>query len=159
MPFIIDGYNLLHSVQKHPDTVGPISDVQLCHMIGKYLRIVADAAEIVFDGLGPPEKTPFENVYNTDIIFSGTRNDADTIIENKIAANSAPKRLTVVSSDNRIRMAAKARKAVSLKSEIFWLDLLRKIDDKKTVKEPYQKRQGLSESETDHWLKIFELDQ
>ncbi|TFG47588.1 MAG: hypothetical protein E4H40_06195 [Candidatus Brocadiia bacterium] len=158
MPFVIDGYNLLHSIQKNADTSGPISDVQLCHMIGKYLRIVGDTAEIVFDGLGPPEKTPFENIYNADIIFTGTKTDADTIIENKIAANSAPKRLTVISSDNRIRMAAKVRKAVSLKSEIFWLDLQKKVDDKKTAKEPYQKRQGLSESETDHWLKIFDLD-
>jgi predicted RNA-binding protein with PIN domain len=159
MPFIIDGYNLLHSIQKHTESAEAINEVQLCHMIGRYLRIIGDKAEIVFDGVGPPEKMPLENVYNTEAIFVGTGTDADTIIENKIYANSAPKRLIIVSSDRRIRRAAKTRKAASVKSEKFWTDLQKKLDRKRTVKEPAQKRNGLSESETKQWLKFFDLEQ
>jgi predicted RNA-binding protein with PIN domain len=128
-------------------------------MIGRYLRILGDKAEIVFDGVGPPEKMPFENVYNTEVIFVGARTDADTVIENKINTNSAPKRLIIISSDQRIRKAAKARKAVSVKSEKFWPDLQKKVDRKRRVKEPAQKRNGLSESETEQWLKFFDLEQ
>ena len=159
MPFIVDGYNLLHSIQKNTEGAESINEVQLCHIIGRYVRILGDKAEIIFDGVGPPEKTPFENVYNTEVIFSGAGTDADTIIENKINANSAPKRLIIVSSDLRIRKAAKTRKAASLKSEQFWTDLQKKIDRKRTVKEPAQKRNGLSESETKQWLKFFDIEQ
>ena len=159
MPFIIDGYNLLHLIQKHTEGAESINEVQLCHMIGRYLRIIGEKAEIVFDGVGPPEKMPLENVYNTEVIFVGTGTDADTVIENKINANSAPKRLIIVSSDQRIRKAAKAKKAASVKSEKFWADLQKKMDRKKIVKEPAQKRHGLSESETKQWLEFFNLEQ
>ena len=50
MPFIIDGYNLLHFIQKASEDFGAITDVQLCRIISGYLKLINDKGEVVFDG-------------------------------------------------------------------------------------------------------------
>lgn len=156
---IIDGYNLLWSIQKVDEQFDSVSDVGLCRLIGSYLKAIDEKGEIVFDGTGPPDKTGFDNISNLEVFFAGLRTDADSIIENKIKANTAPKRLTIVSSDRRLKDAARARKATAIKSEAFWKNVHKQLSRKKTYKEPAQKRSGLSESETKQWLEIFDLDQ
>ncbi len=159
MPVIIDGHNLLWSVQKISEDFESVSDVQLCRIIGRYLKLISNTGEIIFDGTGPPDKSAFDNISNLEVLFAGLGSDADTVIENKIKASTAPKRLTVVSSDRRLRDAARARKATTVKSEVFWANLRRQLGRKKTIKEPPAKRSGLSESETKQWLKFFGLEQ
>ncbi len=157
--FIIDGHNLLDSIQKDDPDSGPISDVQLCHIIGRYLKLTGQSGEIIFDGIGPPDKSGFDGISNMEVFFSGLRTDTDTVIENKITANSAPRRLKIVSSDRRLRKAARSRKAISVKSEVFWNNIQKQLSRKKTIKEPAAKRQGLTEGETKQWLEFFGLEQ
>ena len=157
--FIIDGHNLLHSIQKDSPKSGPISDVRLCHIIGSYLKLTGQSGEIIFDGTGPPDKSGFDGISNLEVFFAGLGTDTDTVIEDKIIANSAPRRLKIVSSDRRLRKAARARKATSVKSEVFWNNIQKQLSRKKTAKEPTAKRRGLSESETRQWLEIFGLEQ
>ena len=157
--FIIDGHNLLHSIQKDGPNSGPISDVQLCHIIGRYLKLTGENGEIIFDGIGPPDKSGFDGISNLEVFFSGVRTDTDTVIEDKITANSAPRRLKIVSSDRRLRKAARARKATSVKSEVFWNNIQKQLSRRKAAKEPKAKRRGLSESETRQWLDIFGIEQ
>ena len=159
MPFLIDGYNLLWSIQKASAQSDPISDVQLCHILSRYLKRISEKGEIVFDGKGPPDKGGFDNISRLEIIFVGMATDADTVIEHKIQLNTAPKRLTVVSSDRRLRDAARARKAVSVKSDAFWGDVQKQLRRKRTLDEPAAKREGINQSETEQWLKLFDLDQ
>ncbi len=156
--FIIDGHNLLHSVDKD-DGSESISDVQLCRIIGSYLKLTGQNGKIIFDGTGPPDKSGFDSIGNLEVFFAGSGTDADTVIEDKIIANSAPKRLKIVSSDRRLRKAARARKATSIKSEVFWNNMQKQLSRKKMAKEPAAKRRGLSESETTQWLEIFGLEQ
>ncbi len=158
MPIIIDGYNLLHSIRKseyHEST----SDVQLCRIIGKFLKLTGEKGEIVFDGTGPKDKGGFDNISNLEVLFAGRNSDADTVIEDKIRANTAPKRLTIVSSDRRLRKAAQVRKATSVKSDAFWAGLEKQLSRKRPAREPAEKRRGLNESETKLWLKFFDLEQ
>lgn len=155
---IIDGHNLLHSIQKDDPDSGPISDVQLCHIIGVYLKLTGQKGEIIFDGTGPPDKSGFDGIINLEVFFAGLGTDTDTVIEDKIIANSAPRRLKIVSSDRRLRKAARARKAASLKSEVFWNNMQKQFSRKRMAKEPDAKRQGLTESETRQWLDIFGLE-
>jgi predicted RNA-binding protein with PIN domain len=157
MAVIIDGHNLLHSICKEEPDAGPISDVQLCHIISRYLKLIGEKGEVVFDGTGPRDKTGFDNINNLEVFFAGLNSDADTVIEDKITINTAPKRLTIVSSDRRLRDAAKRRKATPVKSEVFWDDLRRQLTRKKIKPEPAGKRYGLSNGETNEWLKIFGL--
>jgi len=158
MAVIIDGYNLLHSIRKS-EYYESISDVQLCKVVGKFLKLTGQKGEIVFDGTGPPDKSVFDNISNLEVFFAGLRSDADTVIEEKIKASTAPKRLTIVSSDRRLRDAARKRKTTAMKSDVFWDNLCKRLARKKTITEPIGKRQGLSDGETDQWLKIFGLEQ
>jgi len=158
MPVIIDGYNLLRSIQKVGEGFESINDVRLCHIVGRYLKLTGEKGEIIFDGTGPRDKSRFDNINNLEVSFAGLAADADTVIEDKIRANTAPKRLTIVSSDRRLRAAARARKATVMKSELFWTNLQKRLSQSRTIKEPPGKRRGLSESETDQWLKFFGLE-
>lgn len=159
MPFLIDGYNLLWAVHKLGDDSESVNDVQMCRIVSRYLKQTGESGEIVFDGIGPPDKSGFDNIDNLEVFFTGVDIDADSVIENKVRANTAPKRLMVVSSDRRLRDAARARRAVALKSENFWERVGKQLRKRRTTKEPQAKRQGLSESETEQWLKIFGLEQ
>ncbi len=156
---IIDGLNLLHSIVKLSDDVESINDVQLCWIVSRYLRAIRKQGEIIFDGTGPRDKSQFDNIANLEVLFAGLGSDADTVIENKIKASTAPKRLSIVSSDRRLRDAARARRATAVKSEVFWDNLQKQLKRKKTVKEPEAKRVGLSESETKQWLEFFGIKQ
>ena len=157
--FIIDGHNLLHSIHKEDPHSGPIRDVQLCWIVGRYLKQISQTGEIIFDGTGPRDKSGFDNISNLEVFFAGLGTDADTVIEDKIGANTAPRRLTIVSSDRRLRKAARARKAISVKSEVFWNNIQKQLSRKKTTKEPAAKRRGISDGETKQWLEYFGLEQ
>lgn len=160
MPYLIDGYNLLRSVQKLEEFAS-LTDVQLCRAVSDYLRCVRDHGHIVFDGVGPPDKSAFGGIPSLEVYFSGPSLEADDIIEDKIKDNSAPKSLIVVSSDRRLRSTAAKRKAKDVPSELFWQNLLLQLDKQasRPAPEPSEKRHGLTERETDVWLDIFDLEQ
>lgn len=157
--FIIDGNNLLHAIPKTAGSSDAISDAGLCRIIGRYLKLTGQKGEIIFDGTGPRDKSGFDNISNLEVFFAGLGTDTDTVIETKIGASTAPKRLTIVSSDRRLRKAARTRKATSVKSEVFWKNIQKQLSRKRTNKEPTAKRRGLSESETKQWLEFFGLEQ
>jgi len=157
MPVIIDGHNLLWSIQ-NPEEGISVTDAGLCKLLDRYFGITGDKAEIIFDGIGPPDKTEFNSVRNIEITFSGRNTDCDTIIEHRIRDCSALKLLTIVSSDRRLRDAAESRKAISLKCEDFWAEVQKKLSKQKKSKEPSGKRTGVTDSETELWLKAFGLD-
>ena len=157
--FIIDGHNLLHTIFKLEGDSGAISDVGLCRILSKYFTLTSDKGEIVFDGTGPPDKSGFDNMGNLVVSFAGFGTDTDTVIEDKISASTAPKGLTIVSSDRRLRAAARMRKATSIKSDVFWNDVQKQLNRKRPIKEPTEKRQGLNEGETEQWLEFFGFEQ
>jgi predicted RNA-binding protein with PIN domain len=173
MLVIIDGHNLLWAIRNveadsapllqsgqasSPQEDSSITDSAMCRILDVYFGITGDRAEIIFDGIGPPNKAEFETIKNIEVTFSGRRADCDTVIEDKILASTAPKLLTIVSSDRRLRDAASARKAAAVKSEDFWDEVKKRLSRRKTSKEPPGKRSGLTESETELWLKTFGLD-
>jgi predicted RNA-binding protein with PIN domain len=152
---IVDGYNLLRYAEKVEGWEG-LSDSAMCMMIAQYLRRINATGQVVFDGIGPPEKAPFENLPRLEVIFSGRRSDADSIMLDKISVNSAPKSLFIVTSDREIQAAAKRRKAAFAKSQVFFAMMVTELDKKvKSPQEPPQKRTGITEGETEEWLKTF----
>jgi predicted RNA-binding protein with PIN domain len=157
--FIIDGNNLFHTIIKLEEDPGFISDVGLCRILGRYFALTGEKGEIIFDGTGPPDKSGFDKIHNLEVFFSGRGTDTDTIIEDKIRASTAPKNLTIISSDRRLRSAAHTRKATSIKSDVFWNDVQKQLSRKRPAKEPTEKRRGLNEGETEQWLKFFGFEQ
>ena len=79
--FIIDGYNLLRAVQNLLEEPSDITDVQLCRIVGEYLYRTKKKGSIIFDGIGPRDKTGFNNLFNLEVVFSGAGHEADDVIE------------------------------------------------------------------------------
>jgi predicted RNA-binding protein with PIN domain len=132
------------------------TDIQLCRMINEYVYKTKKKGCVVFDGVGPRIKDAFNNLFNLEIIFSGTTHEADDIIEKLILESSAPKNLAVVSSDRRIKKAAEKRKAESIDCIDFWTEVIKQLEKKKKkAAEPQAKFIGISEAETEYWLKEF----
>ena len=157
MSIIIDGYNLLRWVQQDED-YEDINEVSLCAVISEYLTRTRKYGQVVFDGLGPPDKTHLGGLPNLEVYFSGMETDADTIIAEKIIANTAPKNLVIVSTDREVRAAAMSRKAVSVRSDIFWEVVVVQLERKLPIREPKEKQTGISDMETEQWLDFFDIN-
>jgi predicted RNA-binding protein with PIN domain len=153
---IIDGYNLLHSVKGLLEQAGEITDVQICKIVGEYLYRTKGKGSIIFDGIGPRDKSVFNNLFNLEVVFSGANREADDVIEKLILQNTAPKNLSVISSDRRLKTAAGKRKAKAVDCVEFWLGMLKELDRKtKRPTEPKEKLFGLTDAETEYWLREF----
>jgi predicted RNA-binding protein with PIN domain len=133
-----------------------ISDIQLCRIINDYIYRTKKKGCVVFDGIGPRIKDAFNNLFNLEIIFSGTSQEADDIIEKLILESTGPKDLIVVSSDRRIKKAAEKRKATAVDCVDFWTEVIKQLEKKKKkAAEPQAKFIGISEAETEYWLREF----
>jgi predicted RNA-binding protein with PIN domain len=153
---LVDGYNLLRAVQSLTDQSFNITDIQLCQIVAEYIYRTRKKGCVVFDGIGPRDKSGFNNLFNLEVVFSGTSHEADDIIEKLILENTAPKSLSVISSDRRIKTAAKKRKADAVDCVAFWTGLIKQLEKKKrTPAEPQAKFVGISEAETEYWLREF----
>jgi predicted RNA-binding protein with PIN domain len=159
MPFLFDGYNLYHAACKFSAEFAHLTPMALCRFIAADMYLLKDKAVVVFDGRalrGISQK--MEPAGYVKIIYSGPDADADTVMEGLIQKNTAPRRLTVVSSDNRVRKAARRRRTKMLKS-LEYLEAFIKRLEKPTPRptEPQAKRRGLAEGELDEWLELFGL--
>jgi len=156
---IIDGNNLLWALHESLGEREITNEIELCRVLSKYFTQIDEIGQVVFDGAGPSDTSDFEVISNPEVFFAGFHHDADSVIEEKIKVNTSPRRLTVVSSDRRLRKAASARSAATVKSEQFWERVQRELSRKTPRrKEPDEKREGLTEGETDKWLEAFGLE-
>ena len=157
---IIDGDNLLWALREAFDEREIATEMEMCRVLSRYFAATGEPGQVVFDGAGPADRSEFDKITNMEIVFAGFSHDADSVIEEKLKASTSPRRLTVVSSDRRLRKAAATRKAAAVKSEEFWALVRKELERKKPRKnEPQEKREGLTESETDQWLEAFGLDE
>jgi len=157
---IIDGDNLLWALRQALEEREITTELDLCRALSRYFALMGEPGQVVFDGAGPADRSEFDTITNPEIIFAGFNRDADSVIEERLKVNTSPRRLTVVSSDRRLRKAAAMRKAAAVKSEEFWEQVRRELKRGRPRKpEPQEKREGLSEGETDRWMEAFGIDQ
>ncbi len=174
MLWLIDGYNLMHAAGALD---GREKRRESFHR--KRRRFLSDLADalgpercrettVVLDASTPPADFPVKTVHQgLNLIFALGDENADARIEHLIAAHSAPKSLTVVSSDRRIRRAAQRRRARSLSADEF-LDLLERFQTAKrhdmasrnlATSRSLERESQLSAAEAAHWMAEFrELD-
>jgi predicted RNA-binding protein with PIN domain len=174
MLWLIDGYNVMYAA-------GALDGKEIGRETfrRKRRRFLNDLADdlgpersrettVVLDASSPPADFPLEAVYKgMSVIFALGDENADARIEALIAAHSAPRSLTVVSSDRRIRRAATRRRARTLSADEF-LDLLERFQSGKrqeklaqnpTAVSSLDRDMPLSAEEAAHWLAEFrELD-
>jgi predicted RNA-binding protein with PIN domain len=157
---IIDGDNLLWALREAFDEREIGTEIEMCRVLSRYFASTGEPGQVVFDGAGPADRSEFDKITNPEIIFAGFSRDADSVIEERLKANTSPRRVTVVSTDRRLRKAAAMRKAAGIKSEEFWELVRKELGRKKPRKrEPEEKREGLTDGETDQWMEAFGLDE
>lgn len=158
MPLLIDGYNVLHASWQ---CGGPFTDAgrgKFVELLTAWARRRRESVVIVFDGALPRGET-FQQPADTpvEVIFSGGNHTADSVIEDRILASSAPRRLLVVSSDHEVRIAARRRRCRTLTSDDFVQTVRRDLARRGRPGEPAQKTEGLENQDVDEWLKTFGL--
>jgi hypothetical protein len=128
MSLLIDGYNLLYAVGiVGRDTGG----VGLQRSLTAMLNFLAETIDpnllrrttVVFDSVAPGFSLSGE-YQGLAVRFAGYGRDADSLLEELILANTAPRRLVVVSSDHRLQRAAHRRRARAVDSDVWYRELI-----------------------------------
>jgi len=162
MSLIIDGYNLMYASGLGADGRGahPLERSRAA-LLG-FLAAVLPPEElprtiVVFDAQDPPPDRP-RSFFCAGITvqFPRPRGDADTLIEELIRADTAPRQLTVVSSDHRLQKAARRRRARAVDSDVWYHEVLRNRRQREAAAEsPAQPPLPLLEEDVDYWLRQF----
>jgi len=166
MPLLIDGYNLLHASGILGSGRGRGSLERSREALLNVLAQSLPAEEIprttvVFDAHDPPwglaRKIDHQGI---TVYFASRHEDADTMIEEFIKADSAPRKLVVVSGDHRLHRAAKRRRATAIDSDRWFRDLLQARLERQmaSLNEPIKPEGPFSPGEVDFWLRQFDVD-
>ena len=161
MPYLLDGYNVYHAATKLDPAWQQLTPINLCRLVAADMQHLADQGVIVFDGRplrGQPMDVEPEGCLR--LIYSGPQHDADTEIAHLIAKNSAPRRLTVVSSDRQVRKTARRRRCPTLEARDYLIALQARAAEPPPPPptEPPEKHTGLQNGDIDQWLQLFGLD-
>jgi predicted RNA-binding protein with PIN domain len=128
---LIDGYNLLFASDVFASLAGPPT---LERTRTALLQFVSAALEpklrsrttIVFDATQAPPHLPHELTFDAlRVLFSRHGQDADSLLEDLIAAERSPRELLVISSDHRVQRAARQQGAKFADSDLWLRDLKR----------------------------------
>lgn len=154
MPVIVDTYNVLHVTGVLPPELAGIDVAGLADLI-EASRYRAEMVWLVCDGTGRGARSERRERIVTH--YTGIRSDADSHIGRMIDGSSTPRRLTVVSSDHRVRRMALRRRCVALSSEAFLGQL---ASDANRRGKPREVRPPvpLDQQQVDRWVREFGLE-
>lgn len=164
MALIIDGYNLLNVAGIFASGGGPSTLERSRHALLEVLADKVAPAEasrttIVFDAKQAPPGLPRTAKYRgLTVKFAAKHQEADDLIEELIRADSAPRQLTVVSSDHRLQRAARRRKAVAIDSDVWFRQMAAAAHERENAGAdcPDAKSQeSPSADEVNAWLRRF----
>jgi predicted RNA-binding protein with PIN domain len=163
MTTLIDGYNLMHAAGIIGRGVGPgtlqRSRLALLNFVAESL----DATEVrrttvVFDAREAPPGLPRTLEHRgITVHFAPTPGDADALIEELIRSDSAPRRLTVVSSDHRLQRAARRRKSRAVDSDVWYAEVIRQRRERSASANVQEDRPAvpLLEEDVAYWIRQF----
>jgi len=156
MWILVDGYNVLFALGMIPAQVRP-GDLQharqhLLTLLANGLGTKANRCIVVFDATrNPPKKSGDMFFRGIEVRFTRRREEADDMLAGLIKQCSAPKQLTVISSDHQLVESARRRKAASVKAEKFleWLEKQQKSPL------PLAPSSAVEPDEREAWLREF----
>ena len=161
MRYLIDGYNLLFAQLGTPPQSSPraldYARRRLLDALSAAHAADPAAVTVVFDASRlPPGAAEEQDYRGLHVRYAVRQDEADDLIEELIRHASAPRQLTVVSDDHRLQRAARQRSCEVLGC----VDFLEKLErlrrsGRHTPPAPTEKKERLSERETQDWLKEF----
>ncbi|HCA50521.1 MAG TPA: hypothetical protein DEP12_08955, partial [Planctomycetaceae bacterium] len=109
----------------------------------------------------PANRTNLFNYQGLLVHFAVGYPDADTLMESYIDVHTAPRNLTVVSSDHRVQRAAKRRRAQAIDSNVWYQRINHEMKAKRVAQKTDRSKpnQKLEEFEVNAWLQNFGLGQ
>ena len=131
MSLLVDGYNLIYAANIVGPGIGPRGLERARQALLNTLAAALPEAErartvIVFDAAAAPPGLPRQLTHQGMLVrFAAGYESADELLEELIVADSAPKRLTVVSSDHRVQRAARKRRAKAIDSDVWFAEVQR----------------------------------
>lgn len=158
MRTLIDGYNLMYALGVMTRRFGPDGLRKARHRFLNDLAALLEPVEahlttVVFDASSALEQAPPQTRHKgLTVIFAVGDENADARLERLIAGHSAPKGLTVVSSDHRVRDAASRRKANVLAADTYWDQLQER---RRRRKAPPASTEAPTPTESAYWQEAF----
>jgi predicted RNA-binding protein with PIN domain len=161
VPYLIDGYNLLHALGLIQGRAGPTGlEKARRRLLGLLKGAFADesgALTVVFDAANAPAGASETAEYHgIQVRYAVRQQQADDLIEMLIRTESVPRQLVVVSDDHRLQQAARRRRCPALGC----LDFLEELDQRHRrlrprLAEKEEKRPPLTQEDIQHWLAEF----
>lgn len=162
MRFLIDGYNLLHQSPLMQTGEGA------AWLRQQRLRLVAwlaahlseeerRATMVVFDAHDPPSDSTRDGVMDgIRVAYAHDVAEADDLIERWIDRHPNPQQLTVVSSDRRLKQAARRRRAKPIDAR-EWFDAIAHREPRaaSNASPDDPKAQGLSGADAAAWMEML----
>lgn len=90
------------------------------------------------------------------VVYAGAGREADDIIEHMLETDSGARRFLVVSTDRRLKRAARRRRADSITSEAFLRRLLGDEHTRPTPLPAFARNLPLSAPEVAYWIEQFD---
>jgi uncharacterized protein len=163
MSLLIDGYNLLYvvGIARPKGGVGSLerSRMALLNFLAASLTPQdLPQTTVVFDAhQSPPGMPAVMEHHGLKVRFAAKYDDADSLIEELIRQESAPRRLTVVSSDHRLQKAARRRRARAVDSDAWYAEVTRERRARQKAMPPGAERPAvpLLEEDVNYWVRQF----
>jgi predicted RNA-binding protein with PIN domain len=151
MPYLIDGHNLIPKLGLRLDAVD--DEMALVARLQDFCRRRRAQVDVYFDG-APPGQPSTRRFGAVSAHFVRLGSSADAAIERRLARlGKAARNWIVVSSDQRVQVAARAAGAQVASSEAFASQV---ADAGVTPAEPPETERRLSPEEVETWLMLFE---
>ena len=154
MRLLIDTFNVLHVTGVLPPGLAGPGVHGLAALIHGS-RWADTPVALICDGM-PPSKASYRLPGKIRAIYS-RQLEADDVLERLIADSSTPSRLLVVSSDRRVRKAARRRGATDLKAEAFLRMLLEDRSRARLKPMKSTRPANLRPGEIESWREEFKI--
>ena len=150
MPYLIDGHNLIPKIGLRLDS--PDDELELIAILQEFCRLERKQAEVYFDG-APTPQAGTRKLGAVTAHFISLKTTADNAIRNRLKKmGKSAKNWTVVSSDHRVQLEARAASADVLPSDAF----AKMLKQARSAAPKVTNDRQLSQKEVDDWLKLFE---
>jgi predicted RNA-binding protein with PIN domain len=150
MPYLIDGHNLIPKLGLRLDSMD--DEMELIAILQEYCRIEHKQIEVYFDG-APTHQAGTRKHGSVTAHFVSVKSTADNAIRQRLQKmGKSAKNWSVVSSDHRVQLEARAVQADIISSDTFASTLKHA---RNSAPKPTEQRK-LTSQEVDDWLKLFE---